>query len=599
MPRKRVPSILAALLIATYFIILTRDALLCYFSPDDCMNMYRSWQNSVAALLKANFLFFLNSPFYRPMGSAWYRSMFELAGFNPVAFHISNLLMLGANIWLTYCVARRLTGSRTAGGVAALLIAYHGRFISLYFDTGYIYDVLCYFFYFATLAFYLRVRSRPGPPKWWEMVVVSALYICAMNAKEMAVTLPISLLAYELIYHRDAISGLRNIWRWSMAEGRAVLVTGILTFTFVVGRAITAPGLLDNPAFQPVFRWHRFVETSVNFVSVLFFRDKLLPSAMVIGIWLALLAIAWISKSRALKFAWLFLMLTALPVAFIPPRGPAQYYINYFGWVLYAAIVLVEITRRLLGARWVRDPLLILCVAAVMYRVNRPYTWRDVSAVAVEGEELRVIVDQLHQLRPTLRKGARLLFLNDPIDDEWRMQTLVSMSYRDPDLEVDRVRYMQRPPAASEFAAYDSVFDYRHGHFYPFPLPKLQGPQPEIVYERGYPAVFHTDWSPVTHLAPAKAGETVISMVEDLGETIPPVPYDRPFPTDPFAEVASPVEVRVDGQPAEVLNKFGWPDRVNRYRVDFRIPENVRRGEPEVVITGRGYTGLPTRIPVR
>ncbi len=46
------------------------------------------------------------------------------------------------------------------GALAALLIAYHPRFVYLYYDTAYIYDVLCYFFYFATLLLYVRVRQQ-------------------------------------------------------------------------------------------------------------------------------------------------------------------------------------------------------------------------------------------------------------------------------------------------------------------------------------------------------------------------------------------------------------------------------------------------------
>src|SRR6202035_44984 len=137
---------------------------------------------------------------------------------------------------------------------AALLISYHGSFISLYFDTGYVYDVLCYLFYFATLLFYLRVRSRARPPRWWELVILSALYICALNAKEMAVTLPVSLLLYEWFYRRDAISdairSVRGFWRWLTADGRGGMVAGLLTLMFVIGRT-RGGGLMENSAYQP------------------------------------------------------------------------------------------------------------------------------------------------------------------------------------------------------------------------------------------------------------------------------------------------------------------------------------------------------------
>src|SRR5260370_20851980 len=126
LPSKSLRSLLCALFIGAYFIVLTKDAILSFFSPDDLMNIYRSWANSAAALVKANFLFFLNSPFYRPMGSVWYRSMFELAGFNPVPYHIANLFTLAANMWFTYCVALPLSGSNTSGARAGVILSYHG-----------------------------------------------------------------------------------------------------------------------------------------------------------------------------------------------------------------------------------------------------------------------------------------------------------------------------------------------------------------------------------------------------------------------------------------------------------------------------------------
>ena len=49
----------------------------------------------------------------------------------------------------------------------------------------------------------------------------------------------------------------------------------------------------------------------------------------------------------------------------------------------------------------------------------------------------------------------------------------------------------------------------------------------------------------------------------------------------------------------EVINKIGWPDRINRYRVDFRLPNSVKPGEPQVVISAGPNTGLPTPILVR
>src|ERR1035441_6924511 len=79
------------LLLGVYFFRLTRPGLRGGFTPDDCMNLYRSWIFPVSALIEANFLFLLPSDFIRPMGEAWYRAVFAYAGWNAGPFHAANL----------------------------------------------------------------------------------------------------------------------------------------------------------------------------------------------------------------------------------------------------------------------------------------------------------------------------------------------------------------------------------------------------------------------------------------------------------------------------------------------------------------------------
>src|SRR5579871_1363705 len=141
--------LLAGLLIGVYFFLLTRAALDGWFTPDDTTNLYRAWSFPPGWLVRANLLFWETSPFYRPIPAVWYRSLYSLAGLRPLPFHVTNLIILGGNIFLTYAVARRLSESREVGALTALLGCYHPGFANLYFDTGFIFDVFCYFFYFA------------------------------------------------------------------------------------------------------------------------------------------------------------------------------------------------------------------------------------------------------------------------------------------------------------------------------------------------------------------------------------------------------------------------------------------------------------------
>lgn len=606
-------SVLATASIAAFFWRFTAPSLDQYFSPDDCMNLYRSWANPLSALAKANLLFFLNSVFFRPFVSVWYRCIYYFAGFNPVPFHVSILMVLAANIWLTYAVCRRLTGSREIGAVAALLVSYHPKFIRLYFDTGYAYDVICYFFYFAALLLYLRVRQQSRPFRVWEWVAFFSLYICALNSKELAVTLPVFMGIYELLYSSIPLRPVREVLRWLGREGKPLVAAVLVTLVFVLGRGLDKRySLLAIGPYQPVFTWARFMETSRTFLNnLLIARHPEVSDGLLLALWLAMLAIAWITRSRPLRFAWLFVMLSPIPVAFIFPRGPAQYYIPLFGWVLYTATVLVRGTaylwRWLPGPRTrivpaLRAPVLFVIIVLLLLHYYRRPSVNELAWQTLEPDLDQSIVQQLHLLRPQLQHGSQVIFLDDPFppDDGYRMIYLARLSYHDPSLLVSRTKTMPRPPGSQEIASYDYVFDYRFGRFFTSVQPRPQGLEPVLTFEWGQPAVFHYgDFTRVTRRHPAHPGEVVIAQAKDLGETKPSVPVGQAFPKDPLLDVVSPVRVRVGGQTVDVIRKMGWPELVNTFRIDFCIPNSVRPGEVAVEITASNVTGPRVTIPVQ
>lgn len=600
---------LTSLCIAAFFLRFTGPSLHLYFSPDDSMNLYRSWNFPLSWLVKANLLFFLNSPFYRPLVSAWYRSIYYFASFNPAPFHAAILIVLAANVWLTYAVSRRLTDSREIGGLAALLISYHPSFGQLYFDTGFAYDVICYFFYFSAFLLYLRVRQQARVPRLWQWAAFFLLYVCALNSKEMAITLPAFLAIYELLYRRAPVGSPRELVRWLRSDGRVLIATILVSALFVAGRLLDhRDSLLSINAYVPVFSWERLMATSQTFFTSFFMTPEMVTSGVILAIWLTMFAVAWITRSRPLRFAWLFLMLSAIPLAFIFPRGTAQYYIPLFGWVLYAATTLVRGTQylwRYLPGRVapllvaLRAPALFIAVGLYLLHYYRG-PWRgNLDGVSLEEEVQRSLVEQLHQLRPALRPGSRILFLDDPYEPSYQTMFLVLLSYGDRTLQVDLAKTMQHSPDAKEIASYDYVFDYRLGRFFTSPQPRPQGPEPAIAFERGQPEVFHLGFTLITRQRPARPGEVVISMVKDLGETRPSVPPGQPFPKDPLLDVVAPVSVRVGGQSAEVLRQIGWPEKVNRYRLDFRIPKDARPGDVGVEITASNVAGPAVIIPVK
>ena len=61
----------------------------------------------------------------------------------------------------------------------------------------------------------------------------------------------------------------------------------------------------------------------------------------------------------------------------------------------------------------------------------------------------------------------------------------------------------------------------------------------------------------------------------------------QPFPSSPLASVNSPVEVTVNGKPAEVLSAVGYPGAVDGYQVNFRVPPDTAKGSRKYSVKRR------------
>ena len=589
----------AALLISAHFFLLVRPSLGAFFTRDDLMNLYRSWSFPAALLVKANVLFFWASPFYRPLPSLWYRVVFHFAGFHALPFHSVYLLGFLPNLLLTYSLVRRLSGSREVASVATLLGSYHHSMAALYFDTAYIYDALCYAFFFSTILLYVRVRQQDRELRPWELTACCVLYICALNSKEMALTLPLILLLYELLYH--------PVRGWRRAD--VILLTGAITLVFVAGRATGEASLLAFSSYRPVLTWTRFMETSRHYLGELFSQGRDWPAWAVLALWAAMFLIAWAARSKPLQFAWLLLIVGTVPIAFVDPRGSAQYYIPWFGWVMYGSTALVKsielLTPRLPPEKtWIRGGAILVGLSAMLFPYYHRQGWSSITSVAVQAPIDRAVTEQLRSLEPQLRPGSRLFFYGDVLPMPWvDLFFLTRLSYQDNSLEIERVRDLKHEPGEKELARYDHVFDYQAGHFLELTRPwrraSRQSPAPMILLNPNGAELYHLGWTPVTAEAPAVPGELLIAKAIDLGPTEPPVAKGAPFPSSPLAQVTAKLAIRVDGIPADPVNQIGWPDAVNTYRLDFRVPTGTHSGMAEVEVTVDGITGQPVVIPVQ
>ncbi len=122
---------------------------------------------------------------------------------------------------------------------------------------------------------------------------------------------------------------------------------------------------------------------------------------------------------------------------------------------------------------------------------------------------------------------------------------------------------------------------------------------PEIMTTPNGPAVVHSsDFTPVTTSKPARPGEVLSLIARHLGPTTTTAEPGQPFPEEPLQPVNSPLEILVNGTPAEVLAATGYPGSIDGYQVNFRLPANTTRGNATVRLSVAWMAAPEIKIPV-
>jgi hypothetical protein len=435
--------ITAAVILVSFFIFFHARAVGAYFANDEMMNIFGYWDPPFWKVVLAQLAFW--SKFYRPMGAVYYLPLYEIFGLNPVPYNVVRLLLLAANTTLFYVLAKRITSSWWIATLAALPVSYHAGMTFLAYRGSFIYDILCAGFYFAALLYYLRQRKSDAPLNVPQTLLFLILYICALNSKEMAVSLPVLILAYELLFHR------------SRPRLITVLIAVAITVIYITGKAVGPGTLTELESYRPVFTWTRFVESNTRFLNTLFYTELFTTGRLLI-LWSAILlfaALKWRWRDPRWMFLWLWVVVTPLPIAFLPARGGAMLYIPAAGWALLTAMVLRALARRVSK----KAMPVVLVALAVLYAVEtRKLEREQVAATLASGAELKRFISSLNSLGFRPRERSRIVFLNDPFPDGYATEFAAYLVWNDHSLDISLERQVHLPPDG--IAGMDYIFDF-------------------------------------------------------------------------------------------------------------------------------------------
>lgn len=173
--------------------------------------------------------------YYRPLMSFGYLLCYQIAGLVPFTFHLVNIVLQAAVVFLVFRFLRSLSGEQVAL-IAAGLFALHPIHTESVAWIAAITDLELAVFYLLAFLLYLRI-SDPARQLGWVAAMCASLAL-ALLSKEQAITLPVLASVFEHFYREDrATTSWRQKWLryaplWTITvlylAARAILLGGLV-----------------------------------------------------------------------------------------------------------------------------------------------------------------------------------------------------------------------------------------------------------------------------------------------------------------------------------------------------------------------------------
>lgn len=454
------------LVVLAYFLVLAWHSLWVHFSADDMMNLGGYWLAGPWKVLQGGILYFTN--FYRPMGGLFYLPIYHFAGLDPFPYRVVILCILSFNLWLAFRFAELISGSLLVAFLATLFFSYHGKLLDLVTNTCVIYDILCFTFYFLAFTLYLESRRKGEIPGVGRSALILGCYIGALDSKEMAVTLPVFFLAYELLFHPPSGARIHSLIRWFRNEGRLALLAGLLTAIYIPGKLLGQSGFAHMEAYRPVITWQRFVDQQSLYANAyLYAHSGAFKGAALALLWVTLLILAFVtfSRRRQLIFCWVFMLFGTLPITFLLNRTGACLYIPLIAWSIFAATLVIQFGQWLSRQpdfgkvpRWAVVGIVML-LAVNLSTSEALHEHSNLPFILNAQKPTWSVIEQLQFLNPKIPHGSKILILNDPFAD-FDAYFIAALWFRDPSLDIELGNKMNPPLDAVGIERFDWVFRF-------------------------------------------------------------------------------------------------------------------------------------------
>ncbi len=365
--------------------------------------------------------------FFRPLFILSYIVDSRLWGAHPFGYHLTNVILHGANSFLVFRLGRALfsdvetgIGNKVSLAAAVLFLFHPSHTEAVSWISGRA-DLIATLFVFLSLWAYLAYAKQ----RHTLLLITSLLsFSLALLAKESAICLPFIVLVFSL---RNATDGTSKESLKSFASFAVVLVAFAALRAYFIGAVVGGYGASQHLNFSPGWIRDRLLEASIRSVlptlpanwSLFLFKPLQSPLFyLIVLVSVGLITIAIVARSKwydAIQRKTQNRLLLTLVVSFLVSLLPVislrlSLYETFGERFLYLPTVFSVLVVAYLSVIWIRDRrvwLLILIGATGFYSISLYRTtrvWREASQLAFTSKNDLV----------ASTKNNRVLILNAP-----------------------------------------------------------------------------------------------------------------------------------------------------------------------------------------
>ena len=352
-------------------------------------NLIKNWKN-FHTLFSFNYFILSGELSYRPLVTLSYFIDYSLWEANPGGFHLTNLLLQTANTLLFYVFLKRVTKSNTLAFFSTLLFTTHPILTETVNSISYREDLLTALFFLIAFILFLKINEKTLPRYKFLLFYAGSLlsYLLSLFSKEMAITLPILLVLFDIFYSSSGNPLQTLIKRLKSIYIGYFCITGFYLFIqFIMFRHVY---IRLNQTKQSLFV---MIKVLASYIKLLFLpfnlnADYVIPpittgiiSFIISVLLVTTVTIITIRLCKNNKQYWFFIswfFVTLLPVSNVIPIGNIMaeryLYIPIMGFSGIIGILIQKFNFK--------KPLATICFAIVIFILGvmcicRNGIWRD------------------------------------------------------------------------------------------------------------------------------------------------------------------------------------------------------------------------------